>query len=482
MSNNITAPLPALPTRTLERAARPDPNPTTWQDAVSTAMGQPHPTKVSTPPDHPRNRVGTSPAGPSDREAVTPRSRAPASLPLTQVAARDSVSPATDIIPPTTASAPQTDLRAAPADANAPSQQLQHPPEASPMGSGARNTIGPGKPVVQSKTAEASTKSADQAGHKADVPPSHHREPDLTPARTTAAAVIGAAEQPRRNKPAGTTTAQSSPPHLPGVGVPLGTLTDRLPTSPAAQDSSTTAATSAISAPREMRGQPGKNHVDAIQRAASGQLLSAARPDLQTRATGPVNTAAANPLFPAQFGIGSVTAAPQSAVDDAPAPPSQAGLANAIQELTSAGGGMVRVTLSPASLGSVVIDVLVSAHGQVSIKMTADSQPGQKALGDSISGLSRHMSQAGFALGTVQVVPPIHKGSNASFNNNAAGQGGNPGQNSGQMSSFGQQGSHQQRFSDAPARLKFATTEPVTDIAGSAAGSKRQDDGISAYA
>lgn len=482
MSNNITASLTGLSTRTLERAARPDPNPTTWQDAVSTAMVQPHPTKVSTPPDHPRTTGGTSPAGLSDREAVTPGSRVPASLPLTQVASRDSVSSATDILPPTTASALQTDPRAAPADANGPSRQLQRPPEASPMASGAQNTIGPAKPVVQSKTAEALTRSADQAGHKSDVPPSHPLKPDLTPARTSVAAVIGTAEQPRRNKPDGTTTAQSSPPQPPGVGVPLVTLTDRLPTSPAAQESSASSATSAISAPREMRGQPGKNHVDAIQRAASDPLLSAARPDLHTRATGPINTAAANPLLPAQFGIGSVTAAPQSAVDYAPAPPSQAGLANAIQELTTAGGGTARVTLSPASLGSVVIDVLVSAHGQVSIRMTADSGPGQKALGDSISGLSRHMSQAGFALGTVQVVPPIHEGSNASFNNNAAGQGGNPGQNSGQMSSFSQQGSHQQRFSDAPARLKFATTEPATDISGSAAGSKRQDDGISAYA
>ncbi|GHD98136.1 hypothetical protein U879_11720 [Defluviimonas sp. 20V17] len=84
------------------------------------------------------------------------------------------------------------------------------------------------------------------------------------------------------------------------------------------------------------------------------------------------------------------------------APENRAQLLQSATALAGTGGGTARVTLHPASLGTVVVQVNVTPQGVTHVHMTAATQGGYQALAATAGHLAQHLSGSGLNVGSVQ--------------------------------------------------------------------------------
>lgn len=480
MTNNIVSLPNGLAAPTLNQTNRPESNQSAWSDAVSVALARPATTKASSS----TNRLPPGKASPQAAQAK-PITKLPGSPknPLT--------TPALDAAPPV----PEADREAPDADLAPPN--VATTAKASPDLTGqefvSRSPLSPvrqgiGDPPVHATAASKSgpvdqaAVSNGQAVQSGNGPAKPPLQPDVKFQDAASAGISKSYQgESHKIKSAGPTSVQSpaSPASMPVA--PVTDPTGNAPITVKADEQSAPGASSVIGT-AGMESRPSPIQVTPTKGNTSDQAVPDIAPGSRSRITAPVNTVTANSFLPLQVGPAATPSSSSVALGTTPSMSSQAGLANTLQELAATGGGTARVTLSPASLGNVVIDVLVSPHGSVSIRMVAETGQGRKALGDSISGLNRHMTEAGFTVGSVQVVQQLHDGSNILFNANTPGQGGYAGQNNSQTPGGSPQGRQQQGSGDAPVTTNRIATDAANETTVSTSGPQRSNDGISAYA
>lgn len=487
MSTNIAVLPTSFGTPTLNQTSRRDQSPAAWNEAVSAALTRLSTTKSSSPPD--QSRAGRAKPTTSQASLAMSRPQVPgaaAKPPSTPTSEPAPPAPEADIEAPDATLATQNEATASNASPDRSGQGLLSRSSHSPVPSDPADPTAPAAQAGTSPPVDPATspkgKAEPNRNAQPQLQPELHLKPDLkSPAPATAGATSSEGTS-RKTRLADTTSAPPAGPQPSLPVTPVAALTDTTPVTMKVTRRLATGASSAVGAPAGIAARSSLTQVAPSKGSPSDQIFPDIAPRSHSRITGPVNTGSVNPFLRIQGGTGATPSSSRIAFDTTPATPSQAGLANTVQELASTGGGTARVTLSPASLGNVVIGVLVSSHGHVSIRMTADSGQGQKALGDSISELTRHMTEAGFTLGAVQVVQQIHDGATSSFNSNTPGQGGYGGQTNGQMPGGSQQGRQQQGFSDAPVRFNSGATDGGSETTVATSGAKRPNDGISAYA
>lgn len=81
-----------------------------------------------------------------------------------------------------------------------------------------------------------------------------------------------------------------------------------------------------------------------------------------------------------------------------------AGLAAAIRQLVTDGGGAVRLTLHPASLGQILVDVRTTSAGSLGIRIETATENTRGMIASGVQSLSAQLNAAGFVLGSLQVV------------------------------------------------------------------------------
>jgi len=80
----------------------------------------------------------------------------------------------------------------------------------------------------------------------------------------------------------------------------------------------------------------------------------------------------------------------------------QAQLRQSATALAGAGGGSAKVTLHPATLGTVVVQVNVTAQGVTHVHMTAATEGGYQTLAATAGHLAQSLAHSGLNVGSVQ--------------------------------------------------------------------------------
>ncbi len=120
--------------------------------------------------------------------------------------------------------------------------------------------------------------------------------------------------------------------------------------------------------------------------------------------TGPAAVAQTVSQMPAQglhvAGLGASATASTAAAEATPE--SQAQLLQSATALAGAGGGSAKVTLHPATLGTVVVQVNVTAQGVTHVHMTAATEGGYQTLAATAGHLAQSLAHSGLNVGSVQ--------------------------------------------------------------------------------
>lgn len=70
--------------------------------------------------------------------------------------------------------------------------------------------------------------------------------------------------------------------------------------------------------------------------------------------------------------------------------------------LAAEGGGETRITLHPADLGTITLNISIAPSGALRVRMVAEKAAGLQAAVAAAGGMAQHLSQAGFQVSSVQ--------------------------------------------------------------------------------